>query len=260
LLSKKSRVYLFDSVLVKGKRGGWKKGADVHWLSIENEIVSLDGVCEVKSYLPSSEKLDNQINKHIIRFRRGCLINGKSYGEAFVKKQQTVKISVIPAKWKLSRKFEFEKRGEKNYFIPDEKLPDLPSEIISQIKTFNYQIIIPWSYEALAAEAYKLTLWLMYELGKIAYDKGVPNEWKEMTPGKAGQNAAELMLYYAIGRCNTGSKSEQRAIALYNTYGFGYSIGMNFLDSKGKRKMLWYKDLQEIKQNGKTMDGFSIKI
>ena len=38
----------------------------------------------------------------------------------------------------------------------------------------------------------------------------------------------------------------QRAIALYNSYGFGYMLGMNFRNRAGKREMLWPQDLDEI--------------
>lgn len=48
-----------------------------------------------------------------------------------------------------------------------------------------------------------------------------------------------------------------RAIALYNTYGFGYALGMNFRNPKGRREMLWNQDLDEIALNGRTANGRS---
>ena len=47
----------------------------------------------------------------------------------------------------------------------------------------------------------------------------------------------------------------QRAIALYNSYGFGYMLGMNFRNREGKREMLWPEDLDEILANGQTQQG-----
>ena len=62
------------------------------------------------------------------------------------------------------------------------------------------------------------------------------------------------MLYYAILRCRT-ARERQRAIALYNSYGFGYALGMNYRNAKGRREMLWPQDLDEIAIAGKTKDG-----
>jgi hypothetical protein len=47
----------------------------------------------------------------------------------------------------------------------------------------------------------------------------------------------------------------RRAIALYNSYGFGYMLGMNFRNRTGKREMLWPQDLDEILEHGETKSG-----
>jgi ribosomal protein S18 acetylase RimI-like enzyme len=78
-----------------------------------------------------------------------------------------------------------------------------------------------------------------------------------MSPAEAGANAAKMMLYYAILRCRTARES-QRAIALYNSYGFGYALGMNFRNPQGKREMLWPQDLDEILLNGQNKNGCKI--
>ncbi len=49
-----------------------------------------------------------------------------------------------------------------------------------------------------------------------------------------------------------------RAIALYNTYGFGYALGMNFRNPEGKREMVWPQDLDEILAHGQNKDGCRI--
>ena len=79
-----------------------------------------------------------------------------------------------------------------------------------------------------------------------------------MTPQEAGRNAAKESLYHAIFRAKSNAL-EQRAIAIYNTYGFGYALGMNFKDRTRKRQMLWPEHLEQIQSNGVTKDGFSIK-
>ena len=92
-----------------------------------------------------------------------------------------------------------------------------------------------------------------------------------MTPAEAGYNAANENLYYAIrpsavkaeeskepGKPKLTRKEVlevQRAIALYNSYGFGYMLGMNFRNREGKREMLWPQDLDEILANGETKTG-----
>ena len=80
-----------------------------------------------------------------------------------------------------------------------------------------------------------------------------------MTPAEAGRNAVKTMLCYAILRSPRGRRESWRAIALYNTYGFGYALGMNFRDARGLREMLWPEDLDEIVANGKTRHGCTIR-
>lgn len=82
-----------------------------------------------------------------------------------------------------------------------------------------------------AAAAYEPTFWYMAKVlakvGEVIYAQGAPSEWGSMTPAEAGRNAAEMMLYYAILRA-AGRREEQRAIALYNAYGFGYALRTSF--------------------------------
>ena len=88
-----------------------------------------------------------------------------------------------------------------------------------------------------------MTFWYMEKIGEVIYSKSMPKGWEEMKPAEAGQNAAKMMLYYAILRCRT-IREEQRAIALYNSYGFGYTLGMNYRNTEGRREMLWPQDLR----------------
>jgi len=72
-----------------------------------------------------------------------------------------------------------------------------------------------------------------------------PKGWEYMDQGEAGQNAVKSALYYAGFRCRT-PREQQRAIALCNSYGFGYALGMNFRDKSGKREVLNIEDLDEL--------------
>jgi len=99
-----------------------------------------------------------------------------------------------------------------------------------------------------------MTFWYMEKVGEVLYRAGVPDEWSEMTPAEAGRNAVKMMLYYAILRART-RREDERAIALYNTYGFGYALGTSFRDSQGRRQMLWPEDLREVLDHGANRDG-----
>jgi hypothetical protein len=98
-----------------------------------------------------------------------------------------------------------------------------------------------------------MSFWFMEKVGEAVYTGGVPKEWEPMTPAEAGQNAAKMMLYYAILRCRP-PWDEQRAIAIYNSYSFGCALGMNFRNPKGRREMLWPQDLDEILKNKKNRE------
>jgi len=95
-----------------------------------------------------------------------------------------------------------------------------------------------------------------------------------MTPAEAGRNAIKMMLYYALQpdvyRATEAAKAKRklpgrvvrrlnRAVALYNTYGFGYALGMNFRNPQGRREMLWPEDLDELAEHGITKHGCRIE-
>ena len=103
-----------------------------------------------------------------------------------------------------------------------------------------------------------MTFWYMEKIGEVIYSTSMPKEWDKMSPAGAGRNAVKMMLYYAIPRCHT-AREEQRAIALYNSYGYGYALGMSFKDPAGRREMLWPQDLDEIIAAGKTTSGCTLR-
>ena len=53
-------------------------------------------------------------------------------------------------------------------------------------------------------------------------------------------------------------REEQRAVALYDSYGFGCALGMNFRNKDGHREMVWPEDLNEILAHGQTKNGCRI--
>jgi hypothetical protein len=132
--------------------------------------------------------------------------------------------------------------------------PPRKDDEIARTGENDWRIILRWSKEALAEAAYEMTFWYMGKVGETIYSKSVPKRWEEMSPLEAGRNAAKMMLYYAVLRCRS-PREQQRAIALYNSYGFGYALGMNFRNAKGRREMLWPQDLDEILAAGSTKSG-----
>lgn len=79
-----------------------------------------------------------------------------------------------------------------------------------------------------------------------------------MTPTAAGRYAVKMMLYYAILHCGS-ARAEQSAIALYNSYCFGYALWMNFKNKERRREVLWPQDLEQILASGETANGYVLR-
>lgn len=263
-----TRLYVGDAVLAYRLKGdGFAKGADFHFLtehvqSKARASMAVFGVAEVKSYHCPPERLERQLEKHLARAKRGLKINGVDYSAeqitvGYCKTTKAIRITVLPAKWQLPRSFHFKQKEKSRVLHVDEGVPDTSKDKIEGIKEDRKQITLKWSKEALASAAYELTFWYMEKVGEVIYAEGVPREWEGMTPAEAGRNAAKMMLYYAIRRCRTAPES-RRAIALYNSYGFGYALGMNFHNPDGRREMLWPEDLDEILVAGCTKNGYRL--
>lgn len=258
------KVFGCDSVRLPGSQGGWKKGADMHLLRERSRAPLLYeqvGVVEVKSYRRSRARLARQLRQHVARSTKGAQILAGS-GSLEVATLRVIEpqllVAVVPSGWKLSREFWFEEaQGRSVLRTAALERQDHPARL-EQIGSQEWRLELAWSYEAIAESALGLTFWYMGQLGAKLYANGVPKEWEGMSAEEAGQNAAKVMLYYAIRRCTT-AQAQQRAIGLYNSYGFGYSLGMNFMDRKGRRDMLWPQDLREILADGKTKRGGRIR-
>ncbi len=260
-----ARLYVGDVVGVHRARGkGLLKGADMYILIEEHRAdaasnIAVAGVAEVKSYIEYRSRLRKQLDKHLRGAERGLRVDGVDYpaekvNVGYERDRRIVRVAVLPDNWKLPRSFRFEDSESGRLLHVDPGEPRLKGEEIKQIGDNEWRITLRWSVEALAEAAYKMTFWYMEEIGEVIYSKSVPKGWEEMTPAEAGRNAAKMMLYYAILRCRT-IREEQRAIALYNSYGYGYALGMNYKNAEGRREMLWPQDLDEILSEGKTKSG-----
>lgn len=263
-LPSNSRLYIGDSVGVHRKNGkGILKGGDQHILIDNDEMemnqgISVAGVTEVKSYIPSQRRQRKQLDHHLWRLKNGIKVDGVNYSEKKVTvgygpNHKVLRIFVVPSIWKLPREFRFE-RSETGRILHVEPTKPQREDEITQIGDNEWRITLKWSKEALAQAAFEMTFWYMAKVGEVIFSDAVPKVWNKMTPSEAGQNAVKMMLYYALLRCRT-YREEQRAIALYNSYCFGYSLGMNFRGVGGRREMLWIEDLDEILSSGKTKHG-----
>ncbi|MFH1743215.1 MAG: hypothetical protein ABIH23_29770 [bacterium] len=264
-----ARLYVGDVVGLRRSRGeGILKGADLYVLTKDpssNAVpgIVVAGVVEVKSYFQSARRLREQINQHIRRSKEGLRVDGKDYpGEhvhgGFGPGQKILRISVLPSDWRLPRAFRFETSSHGSLLYVDPGMPYRNDDEILKTGDDEWRITLRWSKEALAQAAYEMTFWYMGKVGEVVYSRERPKGWKGMSAGEAGRNAAKMMLYYAILRCHA-PRENQRAIALYNTYGFGYALGMNYKNAEGRREMLWPQDLDEILSAGKTKSGCSLR-
>ncbi len=274
-ISRNANLYIGDAVMAPQTNGrGRAKAGDVHVLerSLSEdgaEAVKVCAVGEIKSHRDGESKVHHQLKQHLARCQHGLTVEGKSFppDRITVDPDQTPSFWVVPASWKLPREFRFEERGGRTLLHVEPSKDPTGKEKIDRTATGRWRITVRWSHEALAAAAFDLTFWYMERVGEAAFTTAGANPWPEMTPAEAGRNAATSALYYAIRRSEARYEAEpnkknrherSRAIALYNMYGFGYALGMNFYDAKRRRKMLWVQDLREILANGTTADGYRI--
>jgi hypothetical protein len=265
LLPSDARIFAGDTVLAPTLRSSrFAKGADLHVLSIgrgglASAFVDFLGAVEVKSYPCSQRRIRAQLHRHLRRGCRGLRILGEEIQGRRVRlggegHQDPLMIAVVPARWRLPRTVAFETGKGGRTLRPADPQPPTREDRIERLSEAEWRITLRWSEEALASAAYEMTFWYMAKVGEVLYREGVPREWAEMGPEEAGQNAVKMALNYAILRARTLGE-EQRAIALYNTYGFGYALGMSFQNQEGRREMLWPEDLDEIARKGVTRHG-----
>lgn len=242
-------------------RSGTLQAADFHLLIESAGTVTVVGLAEVKSYRQSPRRFRAQLDRHHRRAVEGLTVCGHSYPSSRIRMgrgngQPPIRIRIGPGRWKLPRSFHFEE-GDGRSRVHIEPPTPPPADELMALGPDLWRITLRWSHEALAAAAFEVSFWYMEKVGEALYAEGVPREWSEMSPAEAGRNAAKMMLYSAILRARTRAE-ESRAIALYNTYGFGYALGANFRNSRGRREMLWFEDLLEVLTSGRTKEGCRI--
>lgn len=255
---RKPRLFAGDTVRALGRKGrSFAKAADFHLFdqpeANSDSRVRLLGVAEVKSYAVPPERLGAQLDRHLSRAQLGLEISGRVVRGARLEIGETtarpLRIVVEPAKWRLSREFRFEETEGRRRLVPGRTSPPETSAKVEQTGERDWRIELRWSKEALAAEAYGLTFAYLADLGSLLYESERPAGWDELSPEEAGENAAKMMPYYAILRADSPDAAS-RAVALYNSYGFGYALGAHFFDQYRRREMLWFDDFEEIAAKG----------
>ncbi len=261
-----ARLHVGDSVLLaEGSGGQRRKAADMHIIATgegDPPTAVVLGVVEVKSYACGVTRLRRQLALHVARLRNAAvmsIVDGiRGTMECLADcPAKVLTVGVNPATWKLPRSFSLVQQVGTTSLEIETPRPPRDHPCVERIGPEEWHIVLRWSQEALASAAYDMTFWYMEKLGESIFSESLPVAWSEMIPAEAGRNAAKMMLYYAMLR-KLGPRVEQRAIALYNTYGFGYALGMNFRDPCGRRVMLWSEDLEEISRNGLTKSGCRI--
>ena len=257
-----ARVFVGDAVTAPRLTGtGGAKAADLHILTVDDTgaadvRATVHAMGEIKSYPISERRARRQLSMHVGRGRHGLTVQGRAIaGENLIfDPNPPIVLWAEPASWTLPRGFRFEETGGRVFLHVDApQTPEQPDRL-TRLADGAWHVRLRWSHEALAAAAYAMTFWFMERVGEVAFADPVVNPWPEMSSADAGRNAATQSLYYAILRART--KHEQdRAIALYNMYGFGYALGMNFRAPDGLRRMLWPEDLREILRDGRSREG-----
>lgn len=218
--------------------------------SKENNRLFISGLIEIKSMPKSMNALNKQINKHIERLNGGLKLgkNEWNYDEIIFPKMVInsgestafVKIMVVPATWKLNRKWEFKNLKVKRVLLPPEldvpPVRTISEELLSDI----WKITLSWSKEALDQASYEMTYWYMSQVGESIYkNKALPKGWEDMSPKEAGYNAIKMMLYYLPKR-PISERKIKKAVKLYNIYCFGYPLGIE------SKEMLWPEDIDKM--------------
>ena len=259
-----ARLFVGDTVAVSRLgSAGTAKGADFHVLSEQggarSATVTVLGVGEVKSYPAVLSQVAAQLDRHMARAGNGMAVCGRMYQPKNIHRTgRPLRVAIVPARWRIPRSFHFDEREGGSILHVDPTTSPRGDDEFTDLGHGRWRIRLRWSHEALASAAYDMTFWYMEKVGEVIYRNGVPDEWAPMTPEEAGRNAAKMMLYYAMLRARSDFEN-QRAVALYNTYGFGYALGRSFRDAAGRREVLWPRDLREILARGVTGSGCTLK-
>ena len=239
-------LYFGDTIqerrCVRGEWADFAKGADGLIVCISDGLgestLELYGVIEVKSMYRSKRKLDAQINSHIDRLSGGVKLGPDKWRADRIVNQIGIRVSILPAGWKLDRDFEFEgtEAGRRMVF-PEPSAPEASTQV-EEVSPGRWTITLAWSQEALEEAAYEMTFWYMGQVGNHVFARsGLPQSWSEMTTDHAGRNSLKMMLYHTMLR-PLSDRHARLAAKLYNIYCFGYPIGID------SREMLWPEDME----------------
>jgi len=249
-LPSEARLFLGDSVMAARPDGqAPAKAADAYVLTVPPDVggvAQVHAVVEIKSYRPRAAAIREQLALHVSRARRGLIVGPRGLMRTGVRRAYHV--IVRPSDWRLPHSLDSERALTSR--APDTEVPAEALDSIHRNGPGEVEVRLRWSREALASVAYSMTHWYMSKVGEAVWAEARP-PWLEMSPGDAGRNAAKEMLYYAILRVRT-RHDWAKAVGLYNTFAFGYALGMSFRDRKGVRQMMWPEDLVEIERRGFT--------
>ncbi len=221
----------------------WAKGADGLIISrsreLDQEVINIHAVIEMKSMVISNNRIMQQIDRHIERLQRGIELGGVFYKDSQIQVPDPIKIAIEPSTWRVSRKWKSVPDGQIRRLL-------LPAPITSPIKARYNQlhsdqwcITTSWSQEALEQAAYEMTFHYMAQVGEQVFTGETFQARSEgMTPLKAGYNAIKDALYYML-LFKMKPRIYRIATKLYNVYCFGYANGAS------SPEMLWPDDFSE---------------
>jgi len=239
-LDENAQIYVGEAVNTLKVGRGLSRGADLYILIKDLKIpgpqsITLAGVVEVAAYSRPLCRLRKQFSGDILKATRGLRICGYEYSAEQVnvgygRKHRVLRIAIQPGNSKLTRRFCPKTSPSDTTLHVHSDKSSFNNDIIERIGDDEWIIRLKWSKENLAAAAFEMSFWYMEKVGEVVFSRGMPKEWSDMTPAQAGRNATKMMLYHAILRCHT-RREEQRAIALYNHYSFGFELGKKPLGS-----------------------------
>lgn len=255
-----TRLFVGDTVTAPRLAGDpGAQAADLHLL-VPREVGGIErievvGVGEVKSYRRSVRRIRDQLDQHLLRAQQGLCVRGRTYGADHIDcSPAPLRLAFVPDAWRLPRSFRLVPVPGGERLELEDPTPRHREDQIEKLPGGSHKVTLRWSVEALAAAAYEMTFWYMGQLGTVLYRDGVPPEWSSMTPEQAGRNNADQMLRCALLRARTRAEDE-RAIALYNIYGFGFALGSSFRDETGRRELLEPFHVRELARARVTTDG-----
>lgn len=212
---------------------------------------------EIKSMYVNPSALRRQFKKHLAAIRRGVRIDGKWFCGNQVQTTRTrdkkIFIVVHPSSWRLTRRFSLDasEDGIQRLVMDDEQTPPMSNRCVKDKRHDWHAITLAWSYEALRAAAFNLVREYIAEVGEDLArnpDPEIPLR-TDMTPAQAGPNDLLHQLHIAIARqadTELDANRRKKTIELYNVLAFGWALGHDYRDEKGRPDMMYPADLDRL--------------